>query len=482
MSGLKQKTVKGFFWSSIDNIGSQGITVIVIIILARILSPAEFGIIGLTTIFIAIAQVLIEGGLGHALVREQDGNEKDYSTVFHFNVAFGILLYVLFYFLAPAIANFFGQPILVKVLRVLGLTLIIGSLTGIQQTILVKRIDFKSQAIISLCSASISGVVAIYLAFSGRGVWALVWRALLMQTIRSILFWIHNKWIPRTFFDKKTFLRLFSFGKNLVLIYLIAAIFKNIYNAIIGRFYKVEDVGYYSTADQYANMVGGTISNITAKVAYPVFSRLQSDPAALKNAAKKILGIITLCTFFIMFAIIIVAKPLIILLMGEKWAPAIPYLQALCLAYMVQPLHNIDQNIMNALGRSDLFLRTELVKYALFIPIIIVGIVWGIKVLMIGFIFHYWLGFFINAWYAKRLINFSIGQQLSIILLSIAIVGLPAALAVLSAMALPIFTDWLRILITLAIFSFCTFMLCAIIKPLAYRELVLIVKERLRRN
>ena len=482
MGELKEKTINGFFWNAIDSVAGQGINFIVIILLGRLLSPTEFGLIALTSIFVFIAQVVIDGGLNSALIRKLDCTNKDYSTVFYFNVVTGIVFYLLIFFAAPYFAQFYELPILSDILRVVSLILVIGSFTGIQQTILIKRVDFKSQAIISLIAALSSGGIAIYMVYQGWGVWALVWRLLLNQSIRSLLLWIHNKWLPLWVFDKKSFAALFHFGYKLMLTSLMYSTYKSIYNNIIGKSYSVTEAGSYNMGDQYAGTTGGLISQITTRVTYPVFSLLQNDQIGLKRAASQTLQPVMFLTLHIMIFLALIAKPLIVILMGEEWEASGIYLQALCFAYLVLPLHSINQNIMNALGRSDLFLKTEVVKCILFVPIVIAGITWGLPILIGGFIFHYWLGFFINAWYAKKLIDYSIFQQIKDILPSIAIVLTAACVAGVVLFNSNNLSNWMQIIAATLAFFPISLLLCVCFRPMAYRELLHLIKAKTSKN
>lgn len=476
---LKQKTIKGLFWSAVDSVAGTGLNFVVLIILARLLSPEEFGLLGLTVIFITIGQVMVDGGLSYALIRKQDCTQAEYSTVFYFNVGLSVLLYLLLYATAPAIAGFFNQPALTAVLRVIGLYFVIGSTSSIQQTILTKRIDFRSQAFISLIAAISSGTIAIYMAYTGWGIWALVGRTLLNQTFRSAMLWIHNKWLPAPAFDLKSFGKLFHFGYKLMLIYLISGLFRNIYNAVIGKFYSLREVGYYNTADQYANAFGMVIGTVTTKVTLPVFSRLQDDKAGMKRAAAQSLEGVMFITFLGMGAIIVVARPLILCLLGGQWEPSAIYLQVLCLAYMSTPMQGVNQNIMNALGRSGLFLKTEIIKYLLFIPVIIAGILWGLPILMGGFILFSWTGYIINAWYSKQLIGYSIPEQIKQQLPAAGISLAAGTGAYLSLYFL--FTGWpyfLQIAATLSIFLMISLLFCSIFVPAPYKEALIIIKRK----
>ena len=280
---LKQKTISGLIWSFIDSIAGQGISFIVGIILARLLSPKEFGLIGMLTIFIAISQSFIDSGFRQALIRKQDCTQTDYSTVFYFNIAVGVAFYILLFAFANSISNFFHEPVLKELIKVLGLALIINSFTMIQSTLLTKRIDFKLQAKISIIASLISGIISIYMAYTGLGVWSLVALTLIKYATNSILLWYWNKWKPALLFSKKSFKELFSFGSNLLVSGLIDTIYRNIYYVIIGKYFTAVELGYYTRAEQFQSLPSANLQGIIGRVSYPVLSTLQHDLPKLKE-------------------------------------------------------------------------------------------------------------------------------------------------------------------------------------------------------
>jgi teichuronic acid exporter len=411
VSDLKRKAIKGFFWSSLESLFSQGMGIIFGIILARMLSVGEFGLIGMITVFISVAQVFVDSGLSQSLVRKQNCTSLDYSTIFWINISVGLFAYVVIWIVAPFIADFYGKPELISLTRVTSLAIIIGSVTLIQQTILTKYVDFKTITKSSASGTLISGVVSLLLAYYGYGVWSLVWRTIVNQVVRSAIMWNHNRWWPKLYFNKSIFKEHFAFGSNILLISLIAALYKNFYNLIIGRNYSDVVLGYFTNADQYSTMPSSTISSVTNKVSYPVLSEMQNDDLRLKANISKLITTVMYISFIIMFGLAVVAKPLFAIVLGEKWLPSVVMFQTLCIAYAITPMHIINHNIMKIKGRSDLFLRTEIIKYIIFTPLLILGVIYGITVLIAGIVLFYWIGFVINAMYARRLIHYSIISQ-----------------------------------------------------------------------
>jgi len=394
-----------------ESVFSQGMGIIFGIFLARMLSPQEFGLLGMITIFISVAQVFVDSGLSQSLIRKQECTTSDYSTIFWVNTAVGLLSYALIWIAAPYIARFYGKPELISLTRVASLAIIIGSVTLIQQTMLTKDLDFKTLTKSSATGTFISGVTSLILAWLGYGVWSLVWRTIINQAVRSAVLWNRNKWWPRFFWSKSILREHFAFGSNILVISIAAALYKNFYNLIIGKTYSDKVLGYYTNADQYSLMPSSTISSITNKVSYPVLSEMQDDNQRLKSSIHKLITIVMYISFVLMFGLAAIAKPLFAIVLGTKWLPSVVMFQALCIAYAISPMHVINQNIMKIKGRSDLFLKTEVIKYLVFTPLLILGALYGITILIAGIVFFYWIGFMINALYSKRLLGYSMIDQ-----------------------------------------------------------------------
>jgi len=375
------------------------------------LSPEEFGLLGMITIFISIAQVFVDSGLSQSLIRKQDCSTNDYSTIFWVNLVIGLVCYVIIWIAAPFIADFYGKPELITLTRVTALAIIIGSVTLIQQTILTKEVDFKTITKSSVSGTFVSGVISLLLAYLGFGVWSLVWRSIINQVVRSAVLWNQNRWWPRLYCNRLILKDHFAFGSNILFISIIAALYKNFYNLIIGKNYSDKILGYYTNADQYSLMLSSTISSITNKVSYPVLSEMQNDNVRLRASINKLITTVMYISFVLMFGLAAIAKPLFVTLLGEKWVPSVVIFQALCFAYAITPMHTINHNIMKIKGRSDLLLKTEIFKYIIFTPLIILGAFYGITVLIAGIVVFYWIGYIVIAIYSKRLIGYSIIDQ-----------------------------------------------------------------------
>lgn len=409
---LKQKTISGFTWSFIESIIGQGITFFVGIILARLLSPQEFGLIGMLTIFIALSQLLTDSGFSHALIRKQNCTQQDYSTVFYFNIVLGISLYILLFIAADTISIFFREPILKPLIRVIGLAIIINSFTIIQNTLLTKQINFKLQAKISVVSFFISGIISIYMAYTGWGVWSLVALTLFKHSINSVLLWFWNKWKPLWCFSKKSFVELFSFSGKLFVTQLIDALYRNLYYVIIGKYFSAAELGYYTRAEQFQSLPSVNLQGIIGRVSYPVLATMQNDTPRLRDTYKKLIRSTMLITFVLMLGMAASAKPMILSLVGEKWEPCIIYLQLLCFVGIFYPLSALNLNILYVKGRSDLALRIEIIKKVLFVPVFVLAVMWGIKVMILSMIILSLISSFINSYWSGRLIGYSFFEQI----------------------------------------------------------------------
>ena len=443
---LKQKTVSGLLWSFVDTIAGQGITFIVGIILARILSPREFGLIGMITVFIAVSESFINSGFSSALIRKKDCTNIDFSTVFYFNLAAGILFFLILFFTAPFIAGFFDEPQLTVIVQVLGIVLIIDSLTLIQRTILTKRIDFKLQTRISVIASLGSGVIAIVMAYKGFGVWSLVAQRIAKESLNSIFLWLWNRWKPLLVFSKQSFKELFGFGNKLLISGLIDTIYRNIYYLIIGKYFSAQELGYYTRADGFQRIPSQSLNGVIGRVSYPVLASIQDDKPRLKNNYQKLIRSTMFITFILMLGMAAISEPMIITLIGEKWRPSIIYLQMLCFVGMIYPLHALNLNMLQVSGRSDLFLRLEVIKKILAIPTIVIGVLWGIKIMILGMMVNTLIAYYLNSYWSGRFIGYSVKQQVVDILPSFGLALTMAIFVYILGLFLPFSYLWLLII------------------------------------
>ena len=409
---LKNRAVHGAKWSFIDNISNSGVTFLVGLILARLLTPAEYGIMAMIAIFIAVSNSIVDSGFSNALIRKVRIDRVDYNTVFVFNLIVSIVLYILLYTSAPAISLFFKEPVLTNVLRVIGLILIVNALGIIPRTILVRGIDFKTQTKVSIISSVSSGLVGVGMAIMGFGVWSLVWQQLSRQILNSLFLWIFCKWIPQWEFSIKSFKEMFGFGYKLLLSGLLDTLYKNIYYVIISRCYSPAQLGQYSRAEQFNMIFSSNLTSIVQRVSYPVLSSIQEEPERLREAYRQIIKTTMLVTFACMLGLAAVAKPLIIILIGEKWLPAVSFLQIICFSGMLYPLHAINLNILQVKGRSDLFLKLEIIKKTIAVFPILIGIFYGIEYMLWGSVLTSFIAYFLNSYYSAALIRYSTIEQI----------------------------------------------------------------------
>lgn len=418
---LKSKTVKGASWSAIDTVANQGITFLVGLILARLLTPAEYGLIGIIIIFISVFNNIVDSGFSNALIRKKDADDIDYSTGFFTNLAFSIVLFAILFFCAPFIASFFSEPLLTPLLRVMGSIVIINALAIIQRTILVKRVDFKTQTYISLISSITSGVIGIFMAYKGFGVWSLVAQQISRQFLNTLFLWIFNRWIPKLIFSVKSFTELWSFGWKLLVSSLINTIWNEIYQVVIGKCYTPVALGHYTRAQQFASIFSSNLNTVVQRVTYPVLSTIQDDKERLKNGYKRIIRCTMLVTFTLMIGLIAVAKPMVVCLIGEQWLPCVPMLQLVSLNMMLYPLHSLNLNMLQVQGRSDLFLKLEIIKKSIAVGPLLLGIFVGIYWMLASSILVGLISYYLNAYYSGPFMGYSIKEQIKDILPSLCV-------------------------------------------------------------
>lgn len=438
---LKNKTVKGVSWSFIDNLASSGISFLVGLVLARLLTPSEYGIMAIITIFIAVSNSIVDSGFSNALIRKTDAKRVDYNTVFIFNLIVSTALYVALFFLAPIISDFFREPLLVDVMRVIGWVLLINALAIIPRTLFVKEVNFKTQTKVSLIASVSSGVIGIGMALSGMGVWSLVGQQLSRQLLNTLFLWVYCKWRPVWEFSVQSFKELFGFGSKLLLSGLLNTVFNEIYSLVIGRCYTAAQLGQYTRASQFNQIFSSNLTTVIQRVSYPVLSSIQDEPERLREAYRKVIKSTMLITFACMLGLAAVAKPLIILLIGEKWLPAVGFLQIICFSGMLYPLHAINLNILQVKGRSDLFLRLEVIKKIIAVGPLLLGVFFSIEYMLWGSVFTSLIAYFLNSYYSANLINYPTRDQVKDILPTFG-VSFVTATAMWSLTLLPL-SNWL---------------------------------------
>lgn len=424
---LKSKTVKGVVWSSIERFSTQGVQFLIMIIMARLLTPKDYGLIGMLAIFLAVAQSLIDSGFSQALIRKQNRTDVDNSTVFYFNIIVSCSLYLILFITAPFVADFYNQPELTSVMRVVCLGVILNSLAVVQRALLTVRIDFKTQAKASLSAAVISGCIGIVLAYSGFGVWSLVVQQLFNLSVNTLLLWIFSQWRPIAVFSWDSFHELFAFGSKMLASGLLDTLYRNIYPIVIGKLFSASSLGHYTRAQQFSEFPSSNITGIIQRVTYPVLCGIQDDMERLTNVYRKFLKLSAFVIFPFMMGLSAVAKPFINISLGSQWEFCGQLLQVICFAMMWYPIHSINLNLLQVKGRSDLFLRLEIIKKILGITVLCITAPFGLIVMCYGQIFNSIVALAINTYYTGKLINVGFIRQMKdlfpTILLSLTMFG-----------------------------------------------------------
>lgn len=409
---LKEQAVKGTGWSAVERFATQGVSFLIQLVLARLLMPEDYGAIAMLAIFLQVAQVFIDSGFANALIKKTSCSEKDYSTVFYYNLLVAIIVYLLFYFLAPFVASYYEVPLLVKVMRIISITLIINALCIVHRTKLIKKIDFKTQTIVSIVSVLLSGIVGIILAYKGYGVWALCYQSILNSVLQCILLFLFVRWKPLLVFSRKSFHEMFSYGSKLLGASLIGVVYNNLYTIVIGKRFDSETLGLYSRADNFATFPSTNIGQVIARVTLPVLSKIQENDEKLLQAYRKIIRYASLIIAPLMLGLCAIARPLILSILTEKWIGVVPYLQILCLGLVFDHLNGLNLNLLYVKGRSDLVLKLEVIKKVLAVVILFISLPFGVMAMCIGRALYCFVAIFINTYYTKRLINLSVWEQL----------------------------------------------------------------------
>jgi O-antigen/teichoic acid export membrane protein len=409
---LKQKTKKGVIWSTVERFSVQGVQFIVMIVMARLLTPHDYGIIGMLAIFLAIAQSLIDSGFSQALIRKTDRTETDNSTVFYFNLIVSGLLYLVLFLSAPLVAKFYHTLELCPVMRVVCLGIIFNSLAVVQRALLTVNIDFKTQAKASLSAAVMSGVIGITLAYHGAGVWALVVQQLVNLGVNTGLLWVLSSWRPKRVFSWQSFHELFAFGSKLLVSGLIYTIYQNLYTLVIGKLFAPSKLGHYTRAQQFSSFPSSNLTGVIQRVTYPVLCEIRNDEEHLKSVYRRFLKISAFIVFPLMVGLSAVSAPLVHVILGSKWDYCAQLLQILCFAMMWYPIHAINLNLLEVKGRSDLFLRLEIIKEILGVVILCATAPFGLLVMCYGQILNSILSLLINTCYTGKLIGLGFIKQM----------------------------------------------------------------------
>lgn len=410
---LKQQTKKGLYWSFFNQFANYGMQFCVGIVMARLLSPSDYGITALPAVFMAIAGIFQDSGMGGALIRKENIEEKDYSTFFIYSIAVGIFMYAILFFASPLIAAYFNTPVLTSLIRVTALTFLWGPVSGVQYVILKRKLDFKTPTKISITTRVFSAIVGIAMAYMGYGLWALVISGVLSSFLGLIIVAYAVKWYPKTGFSKESFKYLWNYGNKMMASALLDTAYNNITPIFVAKHYSPADLGVYNRAQGYAAMPSQNVTGVIQNVTFPVLSKMQHDNEALARNYRRMLRVTAFIVFPMMLMLSALARPLVITLITAKWESCIILLQIICFSMMWYPIHAINLNLLQVKGRTDLFLRLEIIKKIIGLAILVVTLPQGLIIFCIGRIVSSMISLVINTYYTGKLINVGYFRQIS---------------------------------------------------------------------
>lgn len=429
MSELRKKTINGSIWSLTGRLLKQSGNFIIGIILARLLTPGEYGLLGMASVFIFISFAFVDSGFSYSLIHKSKCTDADYSTVFWINISISILFFGIFYFSAPFVSDFYKENSLTFIIRILSALVILFALSAVQRSIIIKNVNFKLLTRIEFVAQMLSGVIGISLAYFNFGVWALVYKTILNQVFINIQLWLSTKWLPSLSFSKSSFKEMFSYGSKLLISGLLQSVYNQIYTVIIGKFFSKEDLGLFTRANQFQSLPSRTLSNSVLSVMFPVLSKLKSNTERFKRVFLKALSVTMYFNINAMILLAVIAKPLILVLLGVKWIGSVEYLQLLIGVGIIVPMQGLNMQVFSTNGNSGLYLKNEIINKLLIIPSVLLGIFFDIKIMIIGSYISYFIGLYINMIYTKRLIDLKLIDQLSAIKGSVLVAFVSGVLA-----------------------------------------------------
>lgn len=418
---MENNLVNAFIWKFLERIGTQGVQFLLQLFLARLLIPKDYGIVALVTIFIAVSNVFIQSGFNIALIQKKKIDNIDLSSTFYISFFIATILYIILWLISPFVSNFYKIPELVMVIRIMSLTLFLGALNSIQNAIIMRELAFKKLFFSSLIAIIVSGSSGIILAYKGVGIWALIFQQLLNQLLISVILLFILEWKPKLVFSLKRVKKLFSFGGKLLCSALIDTIYKELVNIIVGKIYSPIMLGYYNRGEQFPKVLVNNFNGTIQSVIFPTLASVQQDKMKVKEIMRKGIMISSYIIFPAMVGLMAISEPLIRLVLTEKWLPCVPYLRIFCLSYALWPIHTANLQAINAIGRSDIFLKLEIIKKFIGISIILITLKYNPYIMAIGTVFSGIISSFINSYPNKKLLNYSYIEQIKDIIPSISI-------------------------------------------------------------
>ena len=475
-STLKKRTVTALFWSFLDKFGQKVVFLISSVFLMRLLDISAYGIMGSLLIFTAISSLLIDSGFGRALLNRKHISQIEYNSVFYFNLAISLFLYIVLFISAPYIAQLFNEPLLIPVSRVLFLSLIFNGFSLIQMIIFIKASDFKTQTKANTTALIISTLIAIYMAWKGYGVWSLVAQNVIYAFFRSILFWMYSSWRPEPLFSLSKLKTFFAFSNKLIMSGAIGAIFNNIYPSIIAMFYPMQQVGFYTQAYKYQDTPFSVLSDTFRSVSMLILSEINDQTARLRRVVVKLMKSMAFLSFPIALILILIAEPLFVNVFGEKWLPSVPYFQILCLGGAVSPFTFILNELFIAKERADFFLSVEIIKRVILVILIISFFNHGIIGLAVSWVVYLYITLIISLFLSKKLIAYSIWNFIRDVIpyVSLSIVAVAFAYFISS----PISNEVLRMLTEMAVMGIVYLILCRAFNLEMTREIKQLISSK----
>lgn len=442
---LKHKTKVGAYWQLVNQLANNGLMFVINIIMARLLMPEDFGIVAIPLVFLAIAEIFIEAGFSSALVRKDEVTESDMSTAFIFSISVGVLCYVILFFLSPFIANFYDEPILTSVTRIASIAFIITPLSTPQTVIMNRNIDFRTPAKVSVLSRILSGVLGISMAYYGYGLWAIVYSNLAGVVLTFIFNWIAVRWYPKAGWSKESFKYLFGYGSKMVMTYLLSRIYMNIAPLFIGKYSSKEELGIYNNAQKYTIYPSRLLLGVVQNVTFPVLCQIKSDDVTLARTYRKMIKVTTFLSFPMMALLAVVAEPLVRILLTERWIGCVSFIQIMCLSVMWSPVHSLNLNLLLIKGRSDLFLRLEIIRDVIGVGIMFITLPMGIIPFLWGRFVSAMISLYINTYYTGKLIHVGFFRQMGDVLHSFA---LTLAVSAITYFVISFLDDiWLKLIV-----------------------------------
>lgn len=478
---LRKSALKGIIWSSFERMSGQLVGFVVIVIMSRILTKSEYGLVGMLLIFIDVAQTLADSGVTQALIRKPDRTQIDCSTAFIFNVSLSIALYLILFFAAPFIAGFYGQPVLTGLTRVLSLSVLLNALMMVQKALFTVNIDFKTQAKASLTAAILSGILGIWMAYGGYGVWAIVYYQLANLGFTAILLWLYSKWRPSLVFSYSSFRYFFGFGSRLTVAGVIHTVYRNMYLVAIGKFYKPASVGLYTRAHQFGSLPSYNVNNIIQRVTYPILCNLQDDTPHLVDVFIKFVRLTSFVVFPMMTGLSILATPIVRILLGGEWEYAGTLLSIMCLFMMWMPVDSLNLNLLQVKGRTDCYLRCEIWKKIFGVAILIITIPMGLEIICWGQVVRALADLVVDSYYTRRFYGLGIESQLLALIPSM-LYSAVSGLAVWLTVSL-LHEDWLKLIVGIPEGILIYFLMAKITSSTDLNEFKsLIIKKRIKES